>query len=254
LTERGRYRLGPLRIWTRFPLGLVRHTRWLDDKAEIVVCPRIGCLKAPTRQIEREALTSGTQARRRGVTEGEFHGLRDWRGGDSQRWIHWRTTARRGDLVVRQFEQEQHEDLTLLLELWRPERPTAEDNSRVELAIRYAATVLEDASRRGGARLTLRSTGSPAIDCRGQASSGLFAEMLRALAVVEPDSSDELTALVNRTVAEERSGARMLVITTRPPTSIEPWESPATSSRQIAGRVERVSVASDTFDALFDGS
>jgi uncharacterized protein (DUF58 family) len=248
LTERGRFRLGPLRLWTRFPIGLVRHTRWIGEETTIVVCPRIGRLKTPTGHIEREALSSGTAARRRGVTEGEFHGLRDWRGGDSQRWIHWRTTARRGDLVVRQFEQQQHEDLTLLLELWRPEHPTAQDNGRVETAIRFAATVLDDACRRGGARVKIVSTGRPAIDCRGQASTALLAEMLRALAVVEPDSSDSLADLYSRGLAEQRGGSRLLVVTTRQtPTPID-------TVRQSNSNVQLVSVADDTFGDLFDGS
>jgi uncharacterized protein (DUF58 family) len=257
LTQRGRYRLGPLRVWTRFPLGLVRHTRWLNHEATVIVCPRVGRLKFSTRPVEREALTSGAHARRRGVTEGDFHGLRDWRPGDSQRWIHWRTTARRGDLVVRQFEQQQNQDLTLFLELWQPPQATAKDMERVELAIRFTATVLDDACRRGAARLTLLSTGEPAIDCRGPAGSGVLAEMLRALAVVQPVSTDELPAAFSRGAQEARDGSVRLMVTTREaPLDLEAIEASPTPpiGRLAAQPVQVVSVASHEFNELFDGS
>jgi uncharacterized protein (DUF58 family) len=257
LTQRGRYRLGPLRVWTRFPLGLVRHTRWIDQPATILVCPRLGRLRASVRPQHREVLAGGSRARRRGVTEGDFHGLRDWRAGDSRRWIHWRTTARRGELVVRQFEQQQHQDLIVLLDLWQPPRPAAIDVQRVELAIRFAATLLDDASRTGAARLTLVSSGSPAIDHRGASGGGALSEMLQSLAVVGPDSSDTLPAAFAQAAAEARQEARLVLVTTREtPLDLVPIQSATspTTALLTAPSANVVSVADPRFDDLFDGS
>src|SRR5438445_186493 len=56
------------------------------------------------------------RSRRRLALEAEFHGLRQFRAGDSPRWIHWRTSARTGELVVREFDHGTHNDLVLILE------------------------------------------------------------------------------------------------------------------------------------------
>src|SRR5262245_28373717 len=113
LPRRGRYKFGPLRVSTRFPLGLVRPTLFIEDAGTLLVHPRLGRLTRDWGQVVRENPT-GTQRMRRGLLEADFYGLREWRAGDNRRWIHWRTSARRGQLVVRQFEQRRSQDLALL--------------------------------------------------------------------------------------------------------------------------------------------
>ena len=69
----------------------------------------------------RHEAFAGTHRReRRHGTEGDFYGVREWRSGDSRRWIHWRSSARSGELVVRQFEQPRNRDVAVLLDLWQP--------------------------------------------------------------------------------------------------------------------------------------
>ena len=60
---------------------------------------------------------------RQGLTEGDFYGMGDWRPGDSKRCNHGRAPARRGSLMVRQFEQPRSENVTLLFDLWQPAEP-----------------------------------------------------------------------------------------------------------------------------------
>ena len=81
----------------------------------------------------------------------EYHGLRDYRPGDSPRWIHWRTTARVGEPMVKEFEQQTEQDLAVLLDPWLPRAgATPEQREAVEDAIRFAATVCLEACRRPG--------------------------------------------------------------------------------------------------------
>ena len=94
--RRGRYRFGPLEASTRYPLGFVESRMKWQAEEDWRVLPRLGVLLQPWR-MEVETLRQGEKKTysRRGFVEGEFHGLRQWRDGDSRRWIHWRTSAAR---------------------------------------------------------------------------------------------------------------------------------------------------------------
>ncbi len=120
---RGRYLFGPLRLTTFFPLGLVRHRRWINLPAESLVWPRLGRLTTSGVRLARQSELVSQRTRRRPTrSELDFHGLRDWRPGDSRRWIHWRSTARRGQIVVRQFDVARGHDVALFVDLWQPPR------------------------------------------------------------------------------------------------------------------------------------
>ena len=117
--ERGRYRVGPSVISTRFPLNLGRGWRNTQVTQEIMVHPRLGELTAAAQGLfysNREG--TAKSARHAGSHETEFFGLRPWAMGDSRRWIHWRTSAKLGELSVRQFERLQRQQACLLLELY----------------------------------------------------------------------------------------------------------------------------------------
>ncbi len=125
--RRGRHRWGPVEISSGFPFGLFRRRVEIDDSFETVVLPRLGHLDL---QRFRRFLLGRTEydARhqpmiRQPGSQTEFHGLREFRSGDSPRWIHWRTTARVGELMIREFEEPPASDLVLVLDPWLPDRP-----------------------------------------------------------------------------------------------------------------------------------
>ena len=148
--ERGVYRFGPLQLSTRFPLGLVQRKVVIDDPATLVVHPRLGTLTPRWRKLQQTTHTGQRQFHpRQSSSEADFFAMREWRTGDSNRWIHWPTSARRRSLVVRQFEQKRHSDLVMLADLWLPAEPTPADRLRLETAISFLATVTADACRGG---------------------------------------------------------------------------------------------------------
>ncbi len=217
LLQRGRYRLGPLVARTRFPLGLVE-CRWeWDQMQELVVLPRLGRL-APDWQRRRQETTVGSREseRRQGTHEGEFHGLRDWRSGDSRRWIHWRTSARQNTLMVRQFERQRHQDLTLLVELWQPPGATARQRHQVELAVSLAATLVYEMGRRGTGQLVLGISAEHRNLVRGAASMALAAAVLESLAVVEPTGEDHLPGLLAEALDNVYGTSELVLVSTRP--------------------------------------
>jgi uncharacterized protein (DUF58 family) len=217
LFRRGRYRFGPLKVSTRFPFGLLQATMAIGRCDTLIVCPRIGHLTRTWMQtVEADRTGSHRSPRRHGRMEGEFYGLRDWRPGDSQRWIHWRTSAKQGKLAVRQFEQQRHRDVALIVDLWQPRDTTDEQLQNVELAVSFAATAVADLCRRGGIQLSLAIAGTTCDHHSGTASPMLMNEMLERLAVVEAGETNNLPAALGRVLSDARGGARLIVVSTRP--------------------------------------
>jgi uncharacterized protein (DUF58 family) len=216
LPQRGRYRFGPLRISTRFPLGLVKASARVPSYRSLVVGPRLGRL-SPHWLAMLEARQFGRQQThcRQGPIDGDYYGLREWRPGDSKRWIHWRSTAKIGRLAVRQFEQQQNQDLALILDLWAPPEPTDDERVRVELAVSLAATIVDDQARRGGSQLLVATSAR----LRGQwsaAASGVFArQILELLAVIEPTDEDHLGKILGHVLPDLPPSVRLAVISTR---------------------------------------
>lgn len=216
LIERGRYELGPLRVTTRFPLGLLLRTEVIDARSTLLVLPRRGRLTPRWRQREHNVEHGNRSVKhRQGLAEGEFHSLRNYRPGDSRSHIHWRTSARRGELMVRQFERQQNQDLLLVLNLWQPRKPSREQRENVELAVSFAATIVSDQCRRGGSQFHLLVAGKENRTVRGPASMALLGDLLEALALAEGGAEDALPQVLAQGIAQMPSRAELVLISTR---------------------------------------
>jgi uncharacterized protein (DUF58 family) len=214
LIERGRYRFGPLRISTRFPFGLFARTITVGEVDRLTVLPRLGRLTAGWAARRLDAFLAD---RRRGQAgcEGDFYGVRGWHSGDGRRLVHWRSSARLGKLVVRQFEQPRNRDVALVLDLWQPDSPAQKHLDDVELAVSFAATVLADLCRKGGsnAYLALSRTGP---ECGGgPASPVLLQGLMEQLAVAEGSAHDTLPGLLAHTLQRIAAGTEVVLVSTR---------------------------------------
>ncbi len=154
---------------------------------------------------------------RQGIVEAEFHGLREYRSGDNKSWIHWRTTARRGEPIVRQFEQQRNLDMTVVLDLWLPPRPTIHDLELVEIAVSFAATLINAQSKQGLGYLTVATHQHEPRVTRGVASHALLRETLNHLATARCSREDYLPAVLQQALGQStaRQG-EIVIIGTRP--------------------------------------
>jgi uncharacterized protein (DUF58 family) len=232
LLRRGVYRFGPIVLSTRFPLGLFRRSVVIHQTQFLTVWPRLGKLKrggVPGTQLTEQL---GRHVQR---VEGDFYGLRDWRAGDSRRWIHWRTTARMGELMVRQFERHRIPDFVLLIEVWQPPHPTVEQIENVELAVSLAATLITEACQRGGRQVLLAIAGAEDHVVHGSSGGVILRRALNALTEIQPTSEDRMLSLLARLGPSLSSGAHALLVTSRP---TAPGENQRIASREDA-RVAR---------------
>lgn len=106
--RRGRLDPGRLRIATTRPLGLARAWAWVWSDTPLLVYP------APEPHGPGLPLGDGDNAQARLHPAGDdVHHLRNWRRGDQRRAIAWKATARRGQLLVREYEQPRGADVVL---------------------------------------------------------------------------------------------------------------------------------------------
>lgn len=214
---RGRYRFRTIEVITRSPFGLFERRVTIEAPQSMIVYPTVGHLSRRWHLMHRQAVeTKRGQRHDRSAQQQEYHGLRDYRPGDSPRWIHWRTSARVGKPMIREFEQQNEQDLTILLDPWLPRsKVTPEQRDALELAIQFAATVCLETCRHQGHRLLLGWTGAAPGVCQGPASVKLLHELLEQLAVLRPTSEGTLSSLFDAVPPATLRETIMIVVTTR---------------------------------------
>jgi len=256
LPQRGRYRFGPLRLWTRFPFGLFQRRSSAKETSVLTVFPRLGRLTRGWIRRHHEAF-KGTERRERRHSRitGEFYGVREWRTGDSRRWIHWRSSARHGTLVVRQFEQQRTRDVAVLVDLWQPDLPEPDHLDAVELAVSFAATVAADVCRKGGSDLLVAATGAKPESAGGPASLALLQAAMERLAVAEAASEDRLPALFEHVLGRIEPGTEVVLVSTRSNDLSDVgrfpmlWRDPA--RRALARRIRTINAADEQLAKYF---
>lgn len=156
---RGRYPLGPLQLRLSDPFGMCELTRSFSAYDTLVVTPRVEPL--PPVRMGGEAKGYGEGRQRSLALAGEDDVIpRGYRYGDDLRRVHWRSTARHGELMVRREEQPQRARCTVLLDTRGGAYEGAGPDSAFEWAVAGAASVLVHMLERGFSVRLLTDTGS----------------------------------------------------------------------------------------------
>lgn len=113
--HRGVIPVGPVRAVRADPIGLVRRERQWDDQIELFVHPRTISVPSMSTGFVRDL--EGTPTRDLTASDVSFHALREYMPGDELRSIHWKSTAKTGQYMVRQFEETRRSHLMLALSL-----------------------------------------------------------------------------------------------------------------------------------------
>lgn len=183
-TRRGTVRAGPLAFSCSRPFGLAAADRWYGNPTELLVLPPLGELAGPLRDL-------GWQGRRdeqrpvaaRGAGAETLY-LRQWEPGDSMRRIHWRASARTGNLMAREFEDERGG--LLVIGVGGRHDGSAVQRRLIEAAVSLTATILHQARRRHrDALLVVPGLAEPVYVASGSPSALRHAE--EALARLDGD-------------------------------------------------------------------
>ncbi|WP_030756515.1 DUF58 domain-containing protein [Streptomyces griseus] len=156
---RGRFPLGPLQLRLSDPFGMCELTRSFSAYDTLTVVPRTTPL--PAVRLGGEASGYGDGQHRALALAGDDDVIpRVYRHGDDLRRVHWRSTARYGELMVRREEQPQRSHCTVLLDTRRAGYQGSGPDSAFEWAVSGAASVLTHMLERGYAVRLLTDTGA----------------------------------------------------------------------------------------------
>jgi uncharacterized protein (DUF58 family) len=190
---RGRYPIGPLVIRLTDPFGLCELTRSFPSIDRLTVIPQVVAL--PTVRLAGEYAGTGDSRARSVAVHGEDDAAtREYRRGDDLRRVHWRSTARTGELMVRREEQPWESRATVVLDTrvfaHRGEGPTAS----FEWAVSAAASVAVHL-RQAGYKVRMVTGGGVDIDATEVGGEGV---LLDTLADVKLAQNGDISILVEQ--------------------------------------------------------
>lgn len=219
--KRGRYTVGPMIVDSEYPFGLVRWTRELQPATGIRVLPAVG--NVAVESLRRWLIRAGggegrtrRPSRRPTPGLGDVRGVRPYRMGDSPRDIHWKTTARRNQLVVREYDQTDPLNLVLILDPWLPATGATPDQAAalewalaVIVSIGWAWAIADEPGD-----LTLVIPGTPPEVHTSRASAAFVRQAFASLADVA--GSDAVPTVPLSAVRAGAMRTARLVVSSRP--------------------------------------
>jgi uncharacterized protein (DUF58 family) len=238
LTRRGHYRVEPLALRTGDPLGLFESHASVGGAANVIVYPRVEQLpgwRLPPASIEG----SHAHALKTPHTTPHAVGIRPYTPTDSFNRIHWKSTARQGELQVKEFELEQTADVWLYLDLEAQHHSSRDDESTLEYGVRAAASIAARALLENR-NVALTVTSQRPIVVPPDRGPRQYQKVMEVLAGVQADGERPLVDFLVEGVARLRRGMTAVIITP----SVEPkWVRPLGGLRSRG--VETVIVALD---------
>ena len=202
--RRGLLKVGPLRVTVTDPFGLSHSSTPGAEPVEVVVYPWIDQIPPVPFTVGHDPLAGSLQMHELGRAGDDFYALRPYVVGDDLRRIHWPTSARHDELLVRQNELPWQGRTTVLLDV----RKAAHTGDSLEVAVSAAASVVAATARRHDLIRLVTSAGSDSDFAPG---SDHVEAIMEHLAVVPLASSGSLRRSVE-VLGRHSSGGALVVI------------------------------------------
>jgi uncharacterized protein (DUF58 family) len=235
---RGRYRFDAVRAVFEDPFGLAHAEQDLGAESTLLVYPRLVELERVFSELG-VTLAGGHVVLRR--TAGfDLHSVREYQQGESLRKVHWRTTAKRGELMVKELEDMPHDEIAVLLDA----DSRAVVGESFDVQVRAAGSILRANALRGR-RALLSITSSPPETCQVGSIDSEWRSALELLAAAEPTGKDSLARFLERDASPALHAVELVVVTA----ALEPQLVDALLDRAFARRpVSLVLVDASSFN------
>ena len=209
--KRGFYQLGPVGLASSFPLGLAEARQMRNEGVQaLTVYPAVFpitemCLRGSPSQIHR-----GGYLLPEGSGAAEFSGLREYRQGDNPRHVHWPTTARMNELMVKQFEPLASACLYLVLDLASDANVGAGRHATLEYAARIAGSIARFACSHN-IRVRMSGAGKRPVDVDSGSGAGQYQRLLDELAVVDSDGATPYARVLEEVAMRVSNGETVVL-------------------------------------------
>jgi uncharacterized protein (DUF58 family) len=203
--RRGTVDVGPMKITVGDPFGLARVRVIGTGATTLTVYPRLDLIKPVPHTSGRDPRGGVHDAQSLGKIGEEFYALRQYSVGDDLRRVHWPSTARRGELMVRQDELPRQSRITVLLDT----RATAHSGPSFELAVSAAASVIAACARRGDRVRLVTTHGGDSGYASGHAHVDSIFEHL---ALVATSNKGTFQAALSTLFGSQSTGALIVVM------------------------------------------
>ena len=245
LARRGHFRIEPLQIQTGDPFGFFEASASVGQGVTVVVYPRIEPL--PLWRIPAASIEGSRSTPERALqTTPLATTVRPWAPGDSFNRIHWKSTARHGEIQVKEFELETTADAWIIVDLERGIQAGRGDESTVEAAVRAAASIADKAlmeNRSVGMTVNSHRLAVLPADRGGRQ----HLKIMQLLAAVDGDGTRSLDEVLVASVGRLRRGMTAIVITS----SLDPsWVRPLSTLRSRGVGCVAVTLDVEAYDRL----
>ena len=187
------------------------------ERVTLVVRPRLVALDG----LFSEAGRIGGDGRRlllRRAAGFDFHSVREYEQGESLRRVHWPTSARRGQLMVKELEDTAHDGVVVLLDCDPAGAVGTPPDSSFDAAVRAAGSILQAHAVRGRSA-TLVTTGCDAQVVPVRSSRGDLGAAVTCLAAASPDSPNRLARVLHGSPSLAGTAELVVVTATLDPTA-----------------------------------
>lgn len=203
--RRGVLTVGPLDVVVTDPFGLAALATKAATATELTVFPRLDDITPIPFTSGHDPHAGAEHPNALGRTGEDFYALRPYVVGDDLRRVHWRSTARRDELMVRQDELPWQGRATVLLDV----RRTTHTADSLELAVSAAASVVSASWHR---RDLLRLVTTDGSDSGFGAGSAHVESIMEHLATVPPTAAGSLRGVLDALTRSEGGGALVVVV------------------------------------------
>lgn len=187
--KRGYYRLGPVGLASSFPLGLTEAKLSRNEGLQtLTIYPDVFAILSLPLHGAPSQIHRGGYLLPEGAGAAEFSGLREYRRGDNPRHVHWPTTARLNELMVREYEPLASACLYIALDQAAEANVGIGRQSTFEYAVRIAASIARSACAQS-TRTRIAGAGQRALRGLAGSGDGHFQGILDELAVIASDGT-----------------------------------------------------------------
>ncbi|MFK4228101.1 DUF58 domain-containing protein, partial [Streptomyces sp. NPDC019890] len=192
--RRGVFRAGPLIVRQQDPFGLFRQDTRVADSRTVQVNPAL--VSVAVRAASRTATATGTGRRATPTLAGDFFALREYTAGDDPRHIHWLSSVRTGQLLIRRSNEPALPSMHVLLDL---DASAYDGEESFEHAVDLTASLLVGALRAGtAAHLWQRDAGTRPRRVEHTGVPQVLTALSRVRPRKDPDGGSGRTATATR--------------------------------------------------------